>query len=79
MSSEMTYIITIPKTLLIPIFFICGIPDSTKEAITIEVKTIRAKSRKNHSKNTHSKTRIARTMVLVVMEIEVVLALFSNI
>jgi hypothetical protein len=49
----------------------CGTDDSTKEAMTIEVKTTSTKSLKIHSKRTHKPTKTARTIVPVVMEIEV--------
>ena len=43
--------------------------DSTKEAITIEVRTTRTMSRKNQNKNTTKATKTARTIVPVVIEI----------
>jgi len=78
MRSVMAYKMTIPKTLLIPILLRYGTADSTKEAITIEVRTTRTKSLKNHNKNTPSRTKIARIIVLVGIEMEISLSL-SNI
>ena len=78
MERDIKYKITIPKTRPIPILEKCGMDDSTKEAMTIEVKTTKARSRKNHNKKTPKITKTARTIVPVDMEIEVEF-LFSNI
>ena len=72
----MKYKIKMPKTRPMPIFLKCGTADSTKEAMTMEVKTISTKSRKYHNKKKKSPIKIV--LIIVPVDIEIFRLLFLS-